>query len=151
MTATRSHALVDTASAAWIPLGQGISFKPIAFGPGGRRQLLLRLEPGTVIPLHRHQGDVHAFTLEGHRTLGPDGPTIGPGSYLHEPVGNIDTWWATNDGPCVVHIAISGRLEDLDTNGAVTSYDDTDSLHRTYLDWCDTCGLTPDPNLIQQN
>jgi 2,4'-dihydroxyacetophenone dioxygenase len=151
MTAPRPQPFVDTATAAWIPLGEGLSFKPIAFGPGAWRQLLLRLEPGTVIPLHRHHGQVHAFTLEGHRKLGPDGPIIGPGSYLHEPVGNIDTWSATSDGPCVVHIAISGRLEHLDTDGVVTSYDDTDSLHRTYLDWCHTVAITPDPNLMQEH
>jgi anti-sigma factor ChrR (cupin superfamily) len=33
------------------------------------RALLLRLQPGIVIPRHRHQGEVHAINIAGHRKL----------------------------------------------------------------------------------
>ena len=33
----------------------------------------LRLEPGTVVPLHRHHGEVHGYNLAGERKLLPTG------------------------------------------------------------------------------
>jgi 2,4'-dihydroxyacetophenone dioxygenase len=61
---------LDTLSLPWIPLGPGESFKPLHFYPDNRaRALLLRLEPGTVVPRHRHLGDVQAFNLSGQRQL----------------------------------------------------------------------------------
>jgi len=58
----------DPASIPWIPLGPGESFKPLHFSDRGRA-LLLRLEPGAIVPLHRHFGEVHAFNLSGYRKL----------------------------------------------------------------------------------
>src|SRR5882672_2822167 len=52
----------DPASIPWIPLGPGESFKPLHFSERGRA-LLLRLEPGAMVSLHRHFGEVHAFNV----------------------------------------------------------------------------------------
>ena len=52
----------DTTALSWIRLGPGESFKPLRFMRNGRRVLLLRLEPGTLVPRHRHLGEVHGFT-----------------------------------------------------------------------------------------
>ena len=52
---THGHVLHHTADLDWIPLSPGISFKPIVFLPDDSGyQLLLRVEPGTVVPRHRH-------------------------------------------------------------------------------------------------
>lgn len=49
------------ATVPWVPLSEGKSFKPLRFLSGKRGFAeLLRLEPGAVIPLHRHTGEVHA-------------------------------------------------------------------------------------------
>ena len=132
----------------WIPLASGLSFRPLAFGPGPWRRLLLRLEPGTVIAPHRHEGEVHAVNLQGWRAIAGRADPIGPGTYVHEPVGNVDTWWAVGDEPCVVAIALWGRLEHLDDAGRVTGFDDTASLHASYLAWCAATDVTPDPTLV---
>jgi len=137
----------------WIPLGPGISFQPISFGPGDHRQLLLQVEPGTVVPLHRHRGEVHGFTVSGTRRVLDPGGAPGRGadlpahSYLFEPAGNVDSWMAVGDEPCVVHISISGRMEELDHEGHVVSFDDTASLQRAYLTWCASHGVDPEPAL----
>src|SRR6185503_15413811 len=95
---------LDTDRLPWIPLGPGESFKPLRFLPGDRgRVLLLRLEPGTVVPRHRHLGEVHAFNLSGHRQL-DTGEVVGPGGYVYEPAGNVDSWWTHGADPVIVHI-----------------------------------------------
>jgi anti-sigma factor ChrR (cupin superfamily) len=71
---------LDTERMPWVPLGPGASFKRLRFLPNNRgRVLLLRLDPGTVVPLHRHLGEVHGFNLAGHRKLLETGEVIGPG------------------------------------------------------------------------
>lgn len=52
---------------------------------------LPRMEPGVVMPLHRHTGEIHAYNLGGTRKL-CTGELIGPGDYVYEPPGNED-WW----------------------------------------------------------
>src|SRR5262249_50432741 len=85
----------DPANIPWIPLGPGESFKPLRFPPGDRgRVLLLRLEPGTLVPLHRHGGEVHGYNVSGSRKLLETGEIVGPGVYVYEPPGNVDSWMA---------------------------------------------------------
>ena len=114
----------------WIPLGPGESFKPLAFLPDCR-VLLLRVEPGTLIPLHRHLGAVHAFNVSGWRQLNT-GEMIGPGTFVYEPPGNVDWWKAVGDEPAIVHIASFGPMEYLGDDGRVLRRDDENSLYEAY-------------------
>lgn len=59
---------VNTLSMAWIPLREGVSFRPVRFGLDGWT-LQLRVEPGTTIARHRHTGEVHALNISGSREL----------------------------------------------------------------------------------
>ena len=149
-TSLTSGRVVHTAAQEWIPLSAGQSFKPIAFGPDAARQLLLRVEPGSVVPLHRHHGAVHAFTVSGRRVLlDPAGDiAIGAGSYVYEPPGNVDSWMAVGDEPCVIHIAIDGPMDTLDDAGTVVSSSGTPELHACYLAWCDEHAMTPNAALV---
>lgn len=143
--------LNHTADLAWIPLSPGKSFKPITFFPDGSGyQLLLRLEPGAAIPRHRHTGEVHSFVVSGRRRIAGCPDVIEAGTYAYEPVGNVDTWEAVGDEPCVVHIEANGRVEYLDEAGAVASYTDAHTARVTYLDWCAHTGTTPDPHLARE-
>ncbi len=129
-------------SVPWIPLGEGESFKPLRFLGGNRgRVLLLRLEPGCVVPPHRHTGDVHAFNLEGSRELIDSGQVVGPGDYVYEPAGNADTWRVVGDLPCTVFIATRGTMEYLDEQGLVLRRDTTDSMRQAYLGFCAEHGI----------
>jgi len=127
----------------WIPLGPGESFKPLRFLPRDRgRALLLRLEPGTLVPLHRHLGEVHAFNLSGTRQL-DTGELIGPGQYVYEPAGNVDWWQAVGDEPVVVHIVSFGAMEYLGADGEILRRDTAASLRERYLAFCAETGLAP--------
>ena len=118
-TRSTTGRVVNTATQDWVPLGDGQSFKPIAFGPLASRQLLLRVESGAVVALHRHHGAVHAFTVSGRRVLlDPAGNIdIEAGSYVYEPPGNV--------------VSSSGTPE----------------LRATYLAWCAEHDLPPDSAL----
>lgn len=133
---------------AWIPLSDGISFKPITFFPDDTGyQLLLRVEPGVAIPRHHHTGEIHAFVLSGTRMIDGVDAEIGPGTYVHEPAGNVDSWAAVGDQPCVVHIEVNGRVEYLDDRGAVVRHTDAVTARAEYVRWCDEHGVDPHPSL----
>ena len=59
---------LDTDGMPWIATGPGKSFRPLRFGADGWSELM-RLEPGSGVPLHRHTGEVHAFNLSGTREI----------------------------------------------------------------------------------
>ena len=134
--------LTDAQSLPWIPLAPGESFKPLRFLSGNRgRVLLLRLEPGCVVPPHRHTGDVHALNLEGSRELIDNGRVVRPGDYVYEPAGNADTWRVVGDSPCTVFIVTRGVMEYLDDHGEVVQRDSTETLRETYLRYCEANGF----------
>jgi 2,4'-dihydroxyacetophenone dioxygenase len=139
-----SSMLTDAESLPWIPVAPGESIKPLRFLSGNRgRVLLLRLEPGCVVPPHRHTGDVHAFNLEGSRELVDNGQVVGPGDYVYEPAGNADTWRVVGDSPCTVFIVTRGVMEYLDEQGDVVQRDTTETLRESYLRYCKDNGLEP--------
>jgi 2,4'-dihydroxyacetophenone dioxygenase len=128
---------LDTRHLEWVPLGPGIAFKPLRFyDDDSGYQLLLRVEPGAVVPLHRHTGEVHAFNISGTREINDTGQLVTAGMYLYEPVGNIDSWRAIGTEPCIIHIATTGRIEYLDANGAVARYTDAGTARSEYQAWC---------------
>jgi quercetin dioxygenase-like cupin family protein len=134
----------DPEDIPWIPLGPGESFKPLRFLPNARgRVLLLRLEPGTLVPLHRHLGEVHAYNVAGSRKLLETGEIVGPGGYVYEPAGNVDSWMAVGDEPVVVHITAYGPMEYLGEDGAVLRRDSPSSLRAAYHRYCAEHGLVP--------
>lgn len=142
------HLRNHTADMEWIPLSTGIAFKPIVFFPDDTGyQLLLRVDPGVVVPRHRHTGDVHAFVFSGSRRICESTEVIRAGSYVHEPVGNIDWWEAIGDEPCVVHIEANGRVEYLDDAGNVIRVTDATTARAAYVDWCEQSGSATDPQL----
>jgi len=58
-------------SLPWQPVRPGFSVKLLrGGGDDDTRVQLLRLEPGTVIPRHRHTGEVHANRLLDPRQVG---------------------------------------------------------------------------------
>ena len=139
---------VDTTAMDWIPLSPGLWFKPLRFFIDDTGyQLLLRIEPGTVIPPHRHTGEIHAYNLAGHRRIITTGDVIGPGTYVNEPVGNHDTWEAIGDEDCIVHLEANGRVEYLDGDGNVIRHTDATTARNDYLAHCNATNTGPLPAL----
>ena len=132
---------VDPDAIPWVPLGEGKSFKPLRFFKDDRGFAeLLRIEPGTVIPLHRHTGEIHAFNLEGTREL-CTGEIIGPGDYVYEPEGNVDTWKVIDDVPCVIFVTVGGAVEFLREDNSVERSVSGATLQDLYREYCAANGL----------
>lgn len=132
---------LDCDAVPWVPLAEGRSFKPLRFLSGNRGFAeLYRIEPGTVISLHRHSGEVHAFNLEGWRELGT-GELIGPGDYVYEPAGNIDSWKVVGDVPCTIFVTVMGTVEMLGPDNVVTRRVSGDTLKELYQEYCRTNGI----------
>jgi quercetin dioxygenase-like cupin family protein len=110
----------DADALPWVQLAPGFCFKVLrAMSDDETWVELLRLQPGTVIPRHRHTGEVHAYTLAGHRELIETGTIVGPGSYVFEPAGTIDSWRAVGNQPLIMVVGVRGAIEYLDDAGAV--------------------------------
>jgi len=124
----------------WVPLGPGKSFKPLRFLRDRGWVHLLRMEPGIAIARHRHTGEVHATNLEGRRQLGT-GEVIGPGDYVFEPAGNVDSWGVYGDEPLLVHIVVFGAVEYLDAEDRVLSRLDWATQLDLYRRACQAKGI----------
>ncbi|UXI67736.1 cupin domain-containing protein [Tahibacter amnicola] len=127
----------------WVQSAPGNAFKPLRFLAGDRGFVeLMRLDPGIRIPLHRHTGEVHAFTLSGRRQLGT-GEVIGPGHYVHEPVGNTDSWATYGDEPVTIFLVVTGEVHYLDVEGRVTRRISAATQRAAYLEDCRLHGRRP--------
>jgi 2,4'-dihydroxyacetophenone dioxygenase len=133
---------LDTENMDWIPTGSGKSFRPLRFAPDGWSELM-HLEPGSVVALHRHSGDVHALNLSGSREIIGTGEVVGPGGYVYEPPGTIDSWGAIGTQPCIVHIKVTGDIEYLGEDGEVTEIVSAATQRALYLRWCEQRGRQP--------
>ena len=139
--------LLDTQSMPWIATGPGKAFRPLRFTADGWSELM-RLEPGSMVALHRHTGEVHAFNLSGTREIAGTGERVGPGGYVYEPAGNVDEWGAVGDEPCVVHIKVAGTVEYLGEDGQVIETASAETQRGVYLAWCREHGVRPAEQIL---
>ncbi|MEP6784589.1 MAG: cupin domain-containing protein [Sphingomonadales bacterium] len=140
------HAIA-TSDLPWVRLRKGLAMRPLHFEPNGYA-LQLKLDPGTVIPKHRHTGVVHAINLSGYREIVGDGEIIGPGDFIFEPAGNVDSWRCHGDEPCIIQISLTGRVEYLNEKGEVESYSDSATVLAAYREHCASEGVAPDPRIV---
>jgi 2,4'-dihydroxyacetophenone dioxygenase len=141
--ANRTAAIAETASFLWMPVAPGMWSKPLAFLPDDTGwTVLLKVEPGTRIGLHRHLGAVHGFVVSGRRRLS-DGRVLGPGDYEYEPAGQTDTWAVEGDEPLVSFFVVCGPVEYFGPGGEIVSRDTAQSKAEIYRRFCAANGLAP--------
>lgn len=132
----------DPGSLPWIPSGTpGKSSKPLRFLSGDRGFVeLLRMDPGTRMPLHRHTGEIHAWNLSGARQL-DSGEVIGPGGYVYEPPGNVDWWRIVGDEPMVALVVVMGAVEFLGPGHVVTARASASTQRAAFHGYCAAHGI----------
>jgi quercetin dioxygenase-like cupin family protein len=126
----------------WVPASTpGKSSSPLRFLADDRGFVeLLRMEPGVVMPLHRHTGEVHALNLSGTRKL-CTGEVIGPGDYVYEPPGNVDWWKIMGDEPMVAMVVVMGSVEFLGPGNVVRVRASASTQLAEYERYCRAHGL----------
>lgn len=127
----------------WIPSSTpGKYSSPLRFFADDRGFVeLLRMDPGVVMPLHRHTGETHAYTFSGTRKL-CTGELIGPGDYVYEPPGNTDWWKIVGDEPMLALVIVMGTVEFLGPGGVVTARASAGTQLADYQRHCREHGLT---------
>ncbi len=85
-------AAVDCDERLWVPQGENVWFRPVAFAPEqGFYINYLRVRGTGVLSRHRHNGAVHAFTCRGRWRYLEHDWVAGPGDYAFEPPGETHT------------------------------------------------------------
>lgn len=135
---------VNPEALPWIPSGiPGKSSKPLCFLPENRGFVeLLRMEPGLIMPLHRHTGEIHAWNLAGWRRL-CTGELVGPGDYVYEPPGNTDWWKIEGDEAMVALVVVTGEVEFVHADGRIRSRANAATQLQEYKAYCQAMGLRP--------
>jgi quercetin dioxygenase-like cupin family protein len=125
--------MIDHEALPWMPVSPGFELKLLrGGGDDDTRVLLLRLQPDTLVPLHRHAGEVHAFNLSGSRLLIEANEVVGPGGYVYEPPGNVDSWRAVGRVPLVVLVTVRGAMETFGEGGVVVDTSTTGGISTAY-------------------
>lgn len=102
-----------------------------------------RFEPGTIVPTHKHTGEVFAFTLAGSWKYVEYPEVNVAGSYLYEPAGSVHTLMVPeeNEGLTDVWFAIYGANLNLGPDGNVEMVIDASLVRDTYFALCEAEGL----------
>ena len=116
---------------------------------GGRFVVRVRFEPGITIQIHKHTGDVHAFTHAGAWKYLEYPEVNTKGSYLYEPAGSIHTLHVPEDNKEITDVTfvVSGANLDLDEEGNVENVLDAGAIREIYLARCKEEGH-PKPYVI---
>jgi anti-sigma factor ChrR (cupin superfamily) len=77
-----------TTGLPWVERRPGVHWK-LLFEDGDRRTVLVRYEPGAVIPRHRHLGDEQIFVLDG--SVSDETGTCAAGDFARRPPGCVHT------------------------------------------------------------
>ena len=108
-----------------------------------------RFAPGTLVPTHKHTGEVFAFTLAGSWKYVEYPEVNVAGSYLYEPAGSIHTLMVPEENDVVTDVwfAIYGANLNLGADGNVEMVIDASLVRDTYFALCEANGYDR-PNVI---
>jgi 2,4'-dihydroxyacetophenone dioxygenase len=101
-----------------------------------------RFAPGTIVPTHKHTGEVFAFTLAGSWKYVEYPEVNVAGSYLYEPAGSIHTLMVPEENDVVTDVwfAIYGANLNLGPDGNVEMVIDAGLVRDTYFALCEAEG-----------
>ena len=108
-----------------------------------------RFARGTIVPTHKHTGEVFAFTLAGSWKYVEYPEVNVAGSYLYEPPGSVHTLSVPADNTEVTETltVVYGRTEYIGDGGEVIAVSDTASNLAMFYESCEAAGI-PRPTAI---
>ena len=105
---------VSVSARSWQQRRPGVHWK-VLHEEDDRRTVLVRYEPGAVIPRHRHLGDEQIFVIEG--SVSDDTGTCAAGDYARRPPGCVHT--VRSAGGALVLAVMTGGTEPVPDPGRV--------------------------------
>ncbi len=95
----------------------GVSYKLLSVNNRtGGFTCLLKVEPGTVAPIHQHLGAIELLVLSGDIYYDPAAKGAA-GDYMYEPAGDVHA--PASDAGCVLFCVFEGPIAGLDDHGNV--------------------------------
>lgn len=107
--ADTSHLCVAADAGEWQPFGRGVRIK-VLHEADGVMSYLLRMEPGSCLPPHRHPEVEETLVVEGEIRVGTHA-VEGPGSYQRAAVGSLHATTTTQTGALLFVRAASPSVE----------------------------------------
>src|SRR3984893_13831255 len=96
----------------------GCEMKTLLFDPkSGLATMLMRMEPGAVLPDHEHVLIEQTYVLEGSLVdkEGPDaGLELGPGEFVWRPAGSAHSAWSPKGGMFIAMFQIPNKFFEKD-------------------------------------
>ena len=115
---------IDSSTLPWVEQAEGVWFKPLRLAPHlDLYANLLRVSAGGTVNRHRHHGPVDAWVMQGRwRYLEHDWVAV-PGSYVHEPEGDVHTLVVEPGVEMITLFTVHGPIEYIDDDERVIRTD----------------------------
>lgn len=126
----------------WVEQAEGVWFKPFRLSPErGLWANLLKVSADGIVSRHRHHGPVEAWTLQGRWRYLEHDWVAGPGSYVHEPEGDVHTLVVEGGQEMVTLFIVQGPIDYLDEAGNLLYTDTAQRKLGLYEAHCRAHGL----------
>jgi 2,4'-dihydroxyacetophenone dioxygenase len=133
---------ITAADLPWVEQAEGVWFKPLRLSPGrGMWANLLRISAGGLVSRHRHHGAVEAWVIQGRWRYIEHDWVAGPGSYVHEPKGDVHTLVVEPGEEMITLFIVQGAIDYLDDDDNVLHTDTAQAKLELYEAHCREHGL----------
>jgi 2,4'-dihydroxyacetophenone dioxygenase len=133
---------IDANELPWVEQAPGVWFKPLRLSlERGMWANLLKVSPEGLLNRHRHLGPVEAWVLQGRWRYLEHDWVAGPGSYVHEPEGDVHTLVVEAGEEMVTLFLVYGAVEYLDDAGDIAYTDTPERKLQLYEEHCRAHGL----------
>jgi 2,4'-dihydroxyacetophenone dioxygenase len=142
----RAHLDFDRAVNAddlpWVEQAEGVWFKPLRLSSElGMWANLLKVSADGMVSRHRHHGPVEAWVLQGSWRYLEHDWVARPGSYVHEPEGDVHTLVVEGGEEMITLFIVYGSIDYLDDDGSVARTDTAQRKLELYEAHCEAHGL----------
>lgn len=134
--------MIPSDEVPWVPQAEGVWFKPVRLAPHADMWAnLLKVSPAGMLNRHRHFGHVEAWVMQGRWRYLEHDWVAGPGSFVHEPKGDVHTLVVEPGEEMITLFIVHGKIEYLDDTDAVVRVDTAQGKLDRYEAYCREQGL----------
>ncbi len=115
---------IDSSALPWVEQGDGVWFKPLRLAPHLELWAnLLKVSADGMLNRHRHHGSVDAWVMQGSWRYLEHDWVAGPGSFVHEPKGDVHTLVVEGGEEMVTLFIVRGPVDYLGDDDSVVRTD----------------------------